>query len=85
MEFASPELEVGQTVDVVVLHDSNAKGHSIMEILNSGPFALALNSRTPSSFPRKRGSTGRTSLATEECLQNFRCETATLGGLANLI
>ena len=37
MEFASPELEVGQTVDVVVLHDSNAKAHSIMEILNSGP------------------------------------------------
>ena len=37
VEFASPELEVGQTVDVVVLHDSNAKGHSIMEILNSGP------------------------------------------------
>ena len=37
VEFASPELEVGQTVDLVVLHDSNAKGHSIMEILNSGP------------------------------------------------
>ena len=37
VEFASPELEVGQAVDVVVLHDSNAKGHSIMEILNSGP------------------------------------------------
>ena len=37
VEFASPELEAGQTVDVVVLHQSNAKGHSIMEILNSGP------------------------------------------------
>ena len=37
VEIASPELEVGQTVDVVVLHESNAKGRSIMEILNSGP------------------------------------------------
>ena len=37
VEFASPELEAGQTVDVVVLHESNAKGRSIMEILNSGP------------------------------------------------
>ena len=37
VEFASPELDAGQTVDVVVLHESNAKGRSIMEILNSGP------------------------------------------------
>ena len=37
VEFASPELEEGQTVDVVVLHESGAKGRSIMEILNSGP------------------------------------------------
>ena len=37
VEIASPELEAGQTVDVVVLHESNAKGRSIMEILNSGP------------------------------------------------
>ena len=37
VEVASPELEAGQTVDVVVLHESNAKGRSIMEILNSGP------------------------------------------------
>ena len=37
MEFVSPELEEGQTVDGVVLHESNAKGRSIMEILNSGP------------------------------------------------
>lgn len=37
VEIVSPELEVGQTVDVVVLHESNAKGRSIMEILNSGP------------------------------------------------
>ena len=37
VEFVSPELEAGQTVDVVVLHESNAKGRSIMEILNSGP------------------------------------------------
>ena len=37
VEIVSPELEAGQTVDVVVLHESNAKGRSIMEILNSGP------------------------------------------------
>ena len=37
VEFTSPELEPGKTVDVVVLHDSAAKGRSIMEILNSGP------------------------------------------------
>lgn len=37
MEFANPELEAGQTVDVVVLHESSVKGRSIMEILNSGP------------------------------------------------
>ena len=37
VEFASPELEAGQTVDVVVLHESNAKGRPIMEILDSGP------------------------------------------------
>ena len=37
VEFASPELEAGQTVDVVVLHESSVNGRSIMEILNSGP------------------------------------------------
>ena len=37
VEFASPELEAGQTVDVVVTHEPNAKGRSIMEILDSGP------------------------------------------------
>ena len=41
VEFASPELEAGQTVDVVALHGSGVepgvKGRSIMEILNSGP------------------------------------------------
>ena len=37
VEIASPELEAGQMVDVVVLHESNVKGRSIMEILNSGP------------------------------------------------
>ena len=37
VEFASPELEAGQTVDVVVLHESKVNGRSIMEILNSGP------------------------------------------------
>ena len=40
VEFASPELEAGQTVDVVVLHESSVKGRSIMEILNSGPERL---------------------------------------------
>lgn len=37
VEIASPELEAGQTVDVVVMHESRVKGRSIMEILNSGP------------------------------------------------
>ncbi len=37
VEFVSPELESGQTVEVVVTHESNVKGRSIMEILNSGP------------------------------------------------
>ena len=37
VEFASPELEVGQAVEVVVLHEPTVKGRSIMEILNSGP------------------------------------------------
>ena len=37
VEITSPELEDGQTVDVVVLHESSVKGRSIMEILNSGP------------------------------------------------
>ena len=37
IEIVSPELEAGQTVDVVVLHESGRKGRSIMEILNSGP------------------------------------------------
>ena len=37
VEFASPALQAGQTVDVVVLHESGTAGRSIMEILNSGP------------------------------------------------
>lgn len=37
VEFSSSELEVGQTVDVVVLHESSEQGRSVMEILNSGP------------------------------------------------
>ena len=37
VEFVSPELESGQTVDVVVLHESGVKGRPITEILNSGP------------------------------------------------
>ena len=36
VEFASPELEARQTVDVVVLHESSVKGRPIMEIFNSG-------------------------------------------------
>lgn len=36
VEFSSPELEVGQTVDAVVLHESSEQGRSILEILNSG-------------------------------------------------
>ena len=37
VEIVSPELEAGQTVDVVVLNESNKKARTIMEILNSGP------------------------------------------------
>ena len=37
VEFANPELEAGQTVDVVVLHESRVEGRPIMEILKSGP------------------------------------------------
>lgn len=37
VEFASPDLIVGQTVEVVVLHESADVGRSVMEILNSGP------------------------------------------------
>ena len=37
VEFVSPELEAGQTVDVVVLHESSGRGRPILEILNSGP------------------------------------------------
>ena len=37
VEFSSPELEVGQTVDVVVLHESSRQERSILEILNDGP------------------------------------------------
>ena len=37
VEFANPELEAGQTVDVVVLHYSSVKGRSVMEILSNGP------------------------------------------------
>lgn len=37
VEFASPELPAGETVDVVVMRESGSRGRSIMEILNSGP------------------------------------------------
>ena len=32
-----PELEAGQTVDVVLQQECSVRGRSIMEILNSGP------------------------------------------------
>ena len=37
IEIVSPELEAGQTVEVVVLHESSERSRPIMEILNSGP------------------------------------------------
>ena len=38
LEIVSEELEAGQTVDVVVLHESGDKpSRSIIDILNSGP------------------------------------------------
>ncbi len=38
LEIVSDDLEAGQTVDVVVLHESSDKpSRSIIEILNSGP------------------------------------------------
>ncbi len=37
IEIVSPELEVGQTVEVVVLHESSEMRRPIMEILKSGP------------------------------------------------
>ena len=37
VEVISSELDAGQTVDVMVLHESGAQGRSVMEILNSGP------------------------------------------------
>ncbi len=40
VEIASAELEAGQKVDVVVLHESNTKGWSIMGILNDCPECL---------------------------------------------
>ena len=37
VEVVSSELEVGQTVDVVVLHESTERSRSVIEILNGGP------------------------------------------------
>ena len=37
VEFASPELEAGQIVDVVVTRSSPTKRRSAVDILNSGP------------------------------------------------
>ena len=48
LEIVSPELEAGQTVDVVVLHKSSVRGRSVMEI-------LAQRSRAPSVPDSRRG------------------------------
>ena len=37
VEIICPELQAGQTVDVVVRYESDKRGRSIMDILNSGP------------------------------------------------
>ena len=37
VEFVSSELGAGQTVDVMMMYESGGEGHSIIEILNSGP------------------------------------------------
>ena len=37
VEIVCPELEPGQTVDVIVRHESAKRGRSAIEILNSGP------------------------------------------------
>lgn len=37
VEIVSPELQEGLTVDVVVLHESNASGHSVTDILDRSP------------------------------------------------
>ena len=37
VEIVSPELEAGQSVDVVVLHESSVRSRSIIEIINGGP------------------------------------------------
>ena len=37
IEVTDAELPVGQTVEVVVRHESGGESRSIMEILNSGP------------------------------------------------
>lgn len=37
VEVSDPELPVGHTVEVVVLHDSPNENPSILQILNSGP------------------------------------------------
>ncbi len=37
IELSDPELPVGHSVEVVVLHDSAEKGPSILQIINGGP------------------------------------------------
>lgn len=40
VEFASPELEAGQTVDVVVTRSSPAERRSVVDILTEAPGGL---------------------------------------------
>ena len=50
MGVVSPELEVGQMVDVVLLHESGGRGLSIMENLNSSPECRLFQTAEESPF-----------------------------------
>ena len=50
VEIVCPELQAGQTVDVVVRYESGKRGRSIMEILNSEPLRTPLH-RSLTSYP----------------------------------
>ena len=64
LEIVSEELEVGQTVDVLVLHGSGVtEGRSIMEILNSGPQRLPPRPRP--AYRRPGRSSGRVVVGAE--------------------
>ena len=45
VEFVSPELEAGQTVDVVVLRSSPTERRSAVDILAEAPGAASLQDR----------------------------------------